>query len=174
MSPNVRKRTLAIERQAKIQIRLRICAVWSESSLGAFWIAKATKLLHVDNEDSDQTARMRWLIWVSGWVHMSKATISLFAVQMSVYTGPLISRHAFLKLLKNACLGRSFRNIYLPGDGQPCLKSLMKLRWIPNSLHPVSLLRLYVCANPAVLGGGSNVLENWNNITEIQVGPNST
>ena len=49
---------------AKIQISLRIRAVWSESSLGAFSIAKDTKFLHADNEDSDQTARMRRLIWV--------------------------------------------------------------------------------------------------------------
>ena len=51
-------------RTAKIQIRLRIRAVWSESLLGAFWIAKDAKFLHAGNEDSDQTARMRRLIWV--------------------------------------------------------------------------------------------------------------
>ena len=33
------------------QISLCICAVWLESSLGAFWIVKDTKLLHVDNQD---------------------------------------------------------------------------------------------------------------------------
>ena len=32
-------------------------AVWSESSIGALWIAKDTNFLHADNEDSDQTAR---------------------------------------------------------------------------------------------------------------------
>ena len=36
----------------------------SESSLGTFWIAKDAKFLHADNEDSDQTAWMRRLIWV--------------------------------------------------------------------------------------------------------------
>ena len=30
--------------------------------LGAFWITKDAKFLHVNNEDSDQTARMRRLI----------------------------------------------------------------------------------------------------------------
>ena len=40
------------------------CAVWSESSLGTFWIAKNVKFLHAGNEDPDQTARMRRLIWV--------------------------------------------------------------------------------------------------------------
>ena len=48
----------------KIQISLRIRAVWSEYSLGAFWIAMDLKFLHGDNEDSDQIARMRRLIWV--------------------------------------------------------------------------------------------------------------
>ena len=39
----------------KIQISLRIRAVWSESFLDAFWIAKATTFLYADSEDSDQT-----------------------------------------------------------------------------------------------------------------------
>ena len=50
-------------RPAKIEIRLRIRAVWSESSLGALRIANDAKFLHADNEDSDQTAQMRRLIW---------------------------------------------------------------------------------------------------------------
>ena len=41
----------------------QIRAVWSESSLGAFFlIAKDAMFLHADNEDSDHTARMRRLI----------------------------------------------------------------------------------------------------------------
>ena len=51
-------------RRAQIQISLRIRTVLSESSLGAFWIAKDAKFLDADNEDSDQTARMRRLICV--------------------------------------------------------------------------------------------------------------
>ena len=61
---NVMKRSSMHVRTAQIQISLRIRAVWSESSLGAFWIAKDAKVLHADNEDSDQTAPMRSLIWV--------------------------------------------------------------------------------------------------------------
>ena len=34
----------------KIQISLRICTVWSDSSLDAFWIAKDTKFLHAYNK----------------------------------------------------------------------------------------------------------------------------
>ena len=49
-------------RPAKIQISLRIRVVWSESSLGAFWIAKAANFLHTENDNSDQTARIRSLI----------------------------------------------------------------------------------------------------------------
>ena len=48
----------------KTQVSLCICAVWSESSLTAFWIVKGVKFLYADNEDSDQTTRMRSLIWV--------------------------------------------------------------------------------------------------------------
>ena len=51
-------------RPGKIQTRLRIRAVWSEFSLGAFWICEYAKFLHADNEDSDQTAWMRSMIWV--------------------------------------------------------------------------------------------------------------
>ena len=51
-------------RPAKIQISLRIRAVWSESSLCAFRIANDAKFIRENNEDSDQTARMRRLIWV--------------------------------------------------------------------------------------------------------------
>ena len=64
MSRNDRKRTSAHERQVKIQISLRIRAVWSESSPGAFRIVKSAKFLHADNEDSDRSARMGRLIWV--------------------------------------------------------------------------------------------------------------
>ena len=49
---------------AKTQIRLRIRAVWSEFSLGAYWIAKDVRFFPAENEDSDQTARILRLIWV--------------------------------------------------------------------------------------------------------------
>ena len=65
MSSYVRKRTFGNVCPAKIQIRLRIRAVWYESSLGAFRIADDAEIIPADNEDSNQTARMRRLIWVS-------------------------------------------------------------------------------------------------------------
>ena len=40
------------------------CANQNLSSLGAFWLPKDAKFLHVDNKDSDQTVWMRRLIWV--------------------------------------------------------------------------------------------------------------
>ena len=61
---NVRKSIFGPVRPAKIQISLRIRAVWSESSLGTLRIAKDAKFPHADNEDSDRTAQMRRLIWV--------------------------------------------------------------------------------------------------------------
>ena len=52
MVRNVGKRTSGHVRQAKIQISLRIRAVWSESSLGAFLLGDAAMFLHADNEDT--------------------------------------------------------------------------------------------------------------------------
>ena len=51
-------------RPAKTKISLGIRPVWSESLLGAQWIAKDPSVLHADSEDSDQTGRMPRLIWV--------------------------------------------------------------------------------------------------------------
>ena len=48
----------------KIQISLRMRAVWSESLLGAVSTAKYAKFLPADNEDCGQTTRMRRLILV--------------------------------------------------------------------------------------------------------------
>ena len=50
-SRHIRKHTCEHVHPAKIQISLYISAVWSEISLGAFWIAKDTKFLYADNED---------------------------------------------------------------------------------------------------------------------------
>ena len=48
----------------KIQISLRMRALWSESLLGAVSTAKYAKFLPADNEDCGQTTRMRRLILV--------------------------------------------------------------------------------------------------------------
>ena len=64
LSRNVLKRTFGYVRPAKIHISLRIWTVWSESSMGAFWIAKDATFFHADNKDCNQTARMSRLIWV--------------------------------------------------------------------------------------------------------------
>ena len=45
LSRNVRKRVFGHVRPAKIQISLRICAVWSEVSLGTLSIAKDSKFI---------------------------------------------------------------------------------------------------------------------------------
>ena len=49
-------------RPAKIQISLRIGAVWSESSLGVFLITKDAMRLHADSEDSGQIARLMYVV----------------------------------------------------------------------------------------------------------------
>ena len=59
----------------KILIRLRIGAVWSESSLSKFWIAKSANLLHAYNEDWSDCADMRADLNLR-LVHMSEGTIS--------------------------------------------------------------------------------------------------
>ena len=64
MSGNFRNHTVRHVRPGKIQISLRIRAVWSESSLSAIQTAKGVKFLQADNKDSNQTARLRRLIWV--------------------------------------------------------------------------------------------------------------
>ena len=48
----------------KTQISLGIRPVWSESLLCAQMVAKGSVLLQADSGDSDQTGRMRRLIWV--------------------------------------------------------------------------------------------------------------
>ena len=80
-SNNVKKRSVRHVRPAKIQIRLRSRAVWSESSLGAFWIAI---------EDSDQTACMRRLVCVFVWltcqtVHFHTLRLIVIAVLFSIW-----------------------------------------------------------------------------------------
>ena len=82
---HVRKCTIEHVRPAKIQISLRIRAVWSESSLGAFWIAKNATFLRVDNGDSDRTARMLRL----RWAHMSWVTFSDIAIYTETQTDNL-------------------------------------------------------------------------------------
>ena len=56
---------------------------------GAFCIAKDAKFLNVDNEDSDQTARMRRLIWVFFARKCLEGTFSHVAVHMVLAIGKL-------------------------------------------------------------------------------------
>ena len=73
MSRNVRKRMFWNIHPAESQISLRIRAVWSESSLGAFRIDENAKTLHADNEDSVLSLR---------WAHTSKAKFSHVAAHI--------------------------------------------------------------------------------------------
>ena len=60
----VRKRNLWHVRLTKPQIRPRIRAVWLEPSLSAWRNFVSLVIQNASNEDSDQTVRMRSLIWI--------------------------------------------------------------------------------------------------------------
>ena len=63
LSRLVRKPTNWHERQAKTQISLGICPVWSESLLSAWRKLMSLATHWAYSEDSDQTGRMPRLIW---------------------------------------------------------------------------------------------------------------
>ena len=65
MCCNVRKGAFGYVRPAKIQTSL--IRIWS--TLAAFWTAKDARCLHVDNEDSDQTAGC------AGWFGITKTCL---------------------------------------------------------------------------------------------------
>ena len=76
-SLTVRKSTFWQVRLTRTQISLRIRAVWSESSLSARRNCASLAIQNVPSEDSDQTARMRRLIWIfAGRTLVSKGTFS--------------------------------------------------------------------------------------------------
>ena len=70
-------------RPAKTQTSLRVRAVWSESSLSAWRLFWSLATGRVPCEDSDQTARMRRLIWI-------------FAGHTSSFVGNSVSRLLFV------------------------------------------------------------------------------
>ena len=64
MNRNMRKRTFWHVPITKTQINMRIPAIWSESSLSAWWNYASLAIKNVPSEDSDQPAWMRRLIWI--------------------------------------------------------------------------------------------------------------
>ena len=62
LSCNIREHTFRNVHPAKIKISLCNFAVWSESSLGTFYLTKDAKVLHADNEDSGWSVQMCRLI----------------------------------------------------------------------------------------------------------------
>ena len=78
---NVRKHAFGHVRPVKIQISLRICAGWSESSLGAWWIARDAIFLHADKEDWSDCANAQADLSLP-LAHMSGGTFSHVATQM--------------------------------------------------------------------------------------------
>ena len=62
--PHVRKPTFWHVRPTKTQISLRMRTVWLEYSLSAWRNFASLAIQIAPSEDSDQTARMRRLIWI--------------------------------------------------------------------------------------------------------------
>ena len=79
---NVRKRTFGRVRPPRIQIRLRIRAVWSEPSLGTFWRSNDAQFLHADNEDLSDYTDAQADLGVR-CAHISDGTVSHNAARMS-------------------------------------------------------------------------------------------
>ena len=100
-------------RPAKTQISLGIHPVWSESSLYAQWVAKDSRFLHADSEDSDQTGRMPRLIWVfagrtDNFVGCFHATAQIRFFRTYLRTGTSGSHVAFLRRV-SLCTGVTCR-----------------------------------------------------------------
>ena len=124
-SRNVRKCTFGHVHPVMVQISLRIWAshaVWSESQLNAFWIAKDTKFLHAQNEDTGQTAWMRWLI--------------------RIFVGRTCQKVRFVTLLFICCC---WKNVFWAhadsewSDQPECLCSLIKVFAICLILYNISV-----------------------------------
>ena len=79
-------------RPAKIRISLSIRAVWSQSSLSAFWIAKDANFLPADNEDSDQTERSLRMIRVFVRCTCQKARFLTVVAQIEPATKSIVRR----------------------------------------------------------------------------------
>ena len=77
MCRNIRKHTIRHVRPMKIQIRLRIRAVWSESSLGTFWIARDANFLKADKDD----------LLSLRWAHMSEGIWCLRLLLIYIFVG---------------------------------------------------------------------------------------
>ena len=85
MSRNERKRDFGHVRLAKIRISLCIRAIWSESSLGAFWVAKDASSLHVDKKDwSDSVDAQAGLRHRLTYMYKSEGTFSHVLVHITV------------------------------------------------------------------------------------------
>ena len=76
----------------KIQIRLRICAVWSESSLTAFWIALIVKFLYVEYEDSAKTVRVAEILSFLFYFSTTRLKKHTAIILFVIYSHSLISQ----------------------------------------------------------------------------------
>ena len=70
MNHNCRNHSFRHVHPVKIQITQDIRAVWSESSLDAFWIGKDANFLHAENKDCSDCTDAR-SVWVAEYIALS-------------------------------------------------------------------------------------------------------
>ena len=85
MNLNVRQRIFWHVRPMRTQISLCIHAVWSESSLSAWRDFASLAIQNAPNEDSDQTARKRRLIWIFAWRTCPKVRFLKLRLKCVIY-----------------------------------------------------------------------------------------
>ena len=94
MCRNVRKHTLGYVGPVKIQISLCIRAVWTESSLSTFWIAK-DRMQSTYMRTTNTLLRLRRLIWV--FIRRTCKKVRVLTVRFISLCGSFLSTSALRK-----------------------------------------------------------------------------
>ena len=98
-----------------------ILTVWLVSSLDTFWIAKNAKFLHADNEDSNQPARMRRLIWVCVWRNCQK--VRFLTLRLTLFQIITASHYILCCCFFFLILTEKERRFHICGVSEFCLIS---------------------------------------------------
>ena len=101
-SHNVVKCTFWHVRQMKTQISLRIRTVWSEFSFSAWMHFSSLAIQNAPSDDSDQTARMRGLIWIIAGRRFPE--ILFWRCGSDVYEGLFLLFDLLISINPNICL----------------------------------------------------------------------
>ena len=103
---NFRKRTFGYMRPANVQFSLRIRAVWSESSLGAFWIVMDAKFLNADKDDWSDCAHAQTDLSLC-WAHMQEDTFFHVALHLGPVVQSVVSLTSSLRVISLTVLADS-------------------------------------------------------------------